>query len=277
MSTSISRSQSIIEDIILDSTEYTNKSNNPYTFTASMMGNDVLQNYLTVLYGSEKDTTINEATLGSVFHLGMERAIEAFRKDKHENKGYEDIARMFAEKNMQTKLNDWTISGTADLIIEYKNHEVEIHDFKLTKMYAINKMKTTEELYNHRYNLQLNILSWLHNRNNINGGQSYSLYIDAFAKDNKAIKQENVFHQIRGKLRPFVFLVNEITKKTDILQKYIESNEIPPVCEELWPRRLPNGTTINTKCSFYCSHGKTGKCPYYNPGTRELKAVISGW
>ncbi len=264
-----------LPNLMLKATEYSNRSDNPYTFTASMYGNEVLQNYLTVVNGTFPTQKIDDTTIGGIFHRGMEEIIRETIAD-HGREGLH----VSPEQNLQYTLpNGWTLSGTADLKIYDTNEQImEIHDFKLTKMYAIGKIR--EDLMNHNYTKQLQILmylDWKQEHGDPNYNPKYELVIDAFAKDAKAIQNEEVHHAISAPVIELGQLKQELLRKTDELQQYIESGEIPPACEDLWPRRMRNGTTINTKCTYYCSHGKSGKCPYFNPNTRQTVARVSNW
>lgn len=265
-----------VPNLMLKGTEYSNKSDNPYTFTASMIGNEVLQNYLTVVNGTFPTQKVDDTTIGSIFHRGMEEII------KEQEQSINDILLLGTEQNLQRILdNGWTLSGTADLKFATNlesDFNLNIHDFKLTKMYAIGKIR--EDLSGHNYTKQLNILKYLDYWERIESLApipTYNLVIDAFAKDAKAIQGEEIHHAIEVPEANNDVIEAEILQKTNELQQYIESGEIPPACEDVWPRRMRNGTTINTRCTFYCSHGKSGKCPYFNPNTRQTVARISNW
>lgn len=265
------RLSEFVPDLMLKATEYSNRSDNPYTFTASMIGNEVLQNYLTVVNGTFPTKKIDDTTTGSIFHKGMEQII------KEDARIPEGFSAVHAESNLQVQLGAWTISGTADLKMTTSDLSfVKIDDFKLTKMYAIGKIR--EDLHNHNYTKQLNVLRWLDVKYyKYFETPEYELVIDAFAKDPKAINGEEVYNPIQAPILPLDVVEAELLQKTNELQQYIESGDIPPQCTDLWPRRMRNGTTLNTKCALYCSHGKSGKCPYFNPNTRETVARVSNW
>jgi hypothetical protein len=129
-----------------------------------------------------------------------------------------------------------------------------------------------KDLLNHPYTKQLQVLDYL-----LATGTKIELFLDIFTKDAKAIENEKSYEQVEVPRANKNDLVAEILTQTDELQKYIESGEIPPQCEDVWVRKLKNGTTIPTKCALYCSHGKAGVCPYYQPSTRESVNRLTNW
>ena len=267
-------SNDFVKKVMLEGTKYSNKSKNPYTITASMIGNDLLQNYLTVINGSQPTKKIDDTVLGSVFHRGMEEIIK--EKLNGDSGGVTRDLSISTEQNLQHDLpNGWTVSGTADLkLVVLGSAHKSIRDFKLTKMYAINKIR--ENLAEHNYTSQLNVLKWLDSKD-YTGIGSYTLIIDAFAKDTKAVNGEEVHNPIEAPQKHNDVIEAELLQITNLLQQHVESGEIPDQCEELWIRRMRNGTSIPTRCAYYCAHGKSGKCPYYNPTTRETAARVSNW
>jgi len=106
-----------------------------YVISASMVANDMLQNYLTLVYGKVPEDHITDTTLGTVFHKGMESIIL-------DSMISPDTPPMWSELSMHTVLsNDWVLSGTADLIIMPEPGIFEIRDYKLTKNYTLKMMK----------------------------------------------------------------------------------------------------------------------------------------
>ncbi len=267
-----------LEKDILEATKYTSgyvNREDKYVISASMIGKEPLQNYLSILHGKIEADRVNDATLGSVFHKGMEEIMGA--------KVGEDEQIYAVEHSMHVELsNGWILSGTADLITEPTRGNFEIRDYKLTKDYA-HKMFMKEK-FNHDYTKQLQVLEALFRRGTarpvlING--PITLVCDYFIKDAKAInyekshRPEQVPNVVGTKdVNASDVTLAEAVKITDSLQSYIESGEVPPECKDNWTRNI-KGVTIPTKCELYCSH--KNHCPYYNPGTRNSVNLLANW
>jgi len=252
-----------LEQKIIDNTQYKSKytkREGEYVISASMVGKDLLQNYLSIIYGNHKNEKIDDTVLGTIFHNGLETMMK---------KG-DPEATLYPEYALSKKLkNGWMVTGTTDLLVSTGDH-YEIRDYKLTKQYALKMIK--KDLHNHPYSKQLNVLNFL-----LGNRTGTVLWLDIFTKDAKAIENENSYEAINVPLVDRETMEKEIIEETTKLQEYIESGEIPEQCEDVWIRKLKNGTTIPTKCALYCSHGKAGLCPYYQPTTRESVKRIANW
>ena len=266
------------EKAILAQTKYKRGFEPPedaYVISASMIAKDPLQNYLSILHGTQTEDVISDSTLGTVFHKGMQVVIN----DNIREKGINPDEHILVEHTMHKELkNGWFLSGTADLIIRRTDGTSDIEDHKLTKSYALKMIK--KDLNNHDYTVQLqalDLLNWNENPYPVEKKLQSTLVINVFCKDAKAIDKEPTFTPVTApntELQNFEERVVEITAS---LQAYIEEGEIPPICEDVWLRKLKNGTTIPTKCVLYCSMGKAGHCPYYKPTTRESVARLTNW
>ena len=270
-----------IKDIVLSGTEYVSgyiNTDDRYVISASMIGKEPLQNYLSILHGKVHNEEINDSTLGSVFHLGMEKIMIDYKvRANHDIWGIEHSMHVLLQ-------NGWIISGTADLITEEENNHYAIHDYKLSKTYAKTMMK--KELATHDYTKQLQVLEFLFINNNkrptlING--STVLACEFFVKDAKAINFESTHETIivpnkKGTVEhnASTEMEKEIIKITDELQTYLESGTVPPQCSDLW-WRVNKGKRIPIKCMLYCSHGSAGLCPYYDPKNQQSIERLANW
>ena len=274
-----------LKQMILQGTKYVSgyvNKNDDYVISASMVANDPLQNYLSIIHGKPTETEINDATLGTIFHKGMEQIVaEAIEAD-------EPLVEVIgSEVSMHTKLaNDWILSGTADLITTSEMADVEVHDYKLTKNYTRKMM--IKELHTHSYTKQLQVLEALLRDNmnevgihTING--DVKLVADFFLKDSKAINNEPTHNPLTAPnkagtsdMNGTEILFAEVIAITDSLQAYIESGQVPPQCSDTWPRSV-KGKIVHTRCALYCSHGKAGLCPYYKPSTQETVDRLTNW
>ena len=271
-----------VKNMVLEATQYVSgyvNKDDDYVISASMVGKEPLQNYLSIVHGKITDTDIGDNTLGSVFHKGMEQiAMEKVKSGTGKNI-------IGIEKPLYYKLpNDWILSGTADLILLDENNNVEIHDYKLTKSYA--HAMFLKEKFSHDYTKQLQVLDALiregdYRPEEVNG--QIELVVDYFVKDAKAINYEASFRPEPAPnktgtddMRAAEVTFAEVVAITDSLQGYIEAGQVPPECKDKWPRNI-KGTVIPTKCALYCSHGKAGLCPYYKPDTRKAVNRLAQW
>jgi len=273
-----------LEKDILEATAYKSgyvNEEDKYVISASMVAKEPIQNYLSILHGKIEADKVNDATLGSVFHKGME---EIMLNKQLKDIGEKDSSVIWGiEHSMHTELsNGWILSGTADLVVETIPGHFEIRDYKLTKSYA-HKMFLKEK-YGHEYTKQLQVLEALFRegkkRPKIIEGQT-TLVCDYFVKDSKAIEFE-VSHrpeQVPNKegiedVRASEVTLMEVVEITNSLQAYLESGEVPPECQDKWLRNV-KGVTIPSKCVLYCSHNKV--CPYYDANTRTTTNRLAGW
>lgn len=260
-----------LKKAVLEVTQYKNYKEQSYSFSASMSGNTVLQNYLTIVHGHQPDSDIGDNTLGSIFHLGMEQLVQKHTQDYL----------IATEQPASMDLGDWKITATADMKIFEKElipsmatQDVlkEIHDFKLTKKYAVEQIK--KDPYNHAYGKQLRINNVVHN-----GNDSVKLFIDAFIKDADKLKTEPSYVQIEVP-SDNSFTIEQLQEWTAELQGWIESGEVPPKCDDVWLRK-PKGFdyAIPSRCMFYCAHGRSGLCPHFKPNQQNRldQAIVSNW
>lgn len=272
-----------LKKLVLEATEYVsgyvNEDDN-YVISASMIGKDPLQNYLSLVHGKIHTEEIDDTTLGSIFHRGMEEIVlDKMKVDATINNNVK------TEHPMSWILNNgWVLSGTADLIVNHGGGKFSIHDHKLSKMYAKKMMK--KELHSHDYTKQLQALEALF-RKTMGGGAEITgdvdLFVEFFAKDAKAIEFEPTYEQVKMPNKRGTEETNgtnvtfmSIIEITDSLQAYIEAGEVPPQCKDLW-WRVHKTKRIPTKCALYCSHGKAGLCPHYNPSTRTEVERLTNW
>ena len=269
-----------LKGLITEGTKYVSgyvNEDDDYTISASMVANDPLQNYLSIVHGKGTEDEITDATLGSVFHLGMEQLV----REKMDT----DVAIIGAEVAMHHKLsNGWVLSGTADLIVEPEVGRFEIHDYKLTKKYT--RKMTEKDLYTSGYTKQLQVLDALFRRDTTaNQGKEINrdieLHCDFFLKDTIAVNFESVFQPLvipnkvgTSEMNAADVLFAEVVEITNSLQSYIEAGTIPPVCKDRWPRNV-KGTVIPSRCEFYCGHKNV--CPHYSPDPRKVADRLANW
>ncbi len=277
-----------LEKMILKETKYVSGfqgTDDQYMISASMIGNDMLQNYLSIIYGKgEPDDKFGDNTMGTVFHSGMERIVNIYNANKEDDNSYPLLT---PELSMFTKLsNGWILSGTADLIVETEPGRYEIRDYKLTKKYTVKKLK--EDMTNNSYVKQLQALSAIFRTESKywNGDtivEEPELIVDFFVKDSIAAKKEPVHTPIKvphksgtTEMKGSDVVLAEVVEITNSLQSYIESGTIPPICKDTWKKNV-GGRTIPMRCVMYCDHGKKGRCPRYQPSDIMQTTNVSNW
>lgn len=254
----------IVENIIHKGTKYVSGSKGDIPedalfLSASQVGAEPLQIYLRIMYGSQDKEEITDATLGTILHHGMEKIVNEQAEALHEESGVE----IDTEVPMHIQLpNRWYVTGTADLIVKNGN-SLEIHDYKFTKYYALKKFEEEKISWHpgmapHQYTLQLNTLRYLAEKMELADGE-VSMHIDYFIRDANKLKGEPVHRMVEP---PRLDGIEEIlTEKTDLIQSYIVNAEVPPVCSDLWPRKLNGKFIPDMRCQFYCD--MKSHCPYY--------------
>jgi len=269
-----------LEKDILKATAYKSgyvNEEDKYVISASMVAKEPLQNYLSIVYGKVEADSFNDATLGSVFHRGMEIIMHEKRRTDDEPGIVWGI-----EHSMDVELsNGWVLSGTADLILQPIPGHFEIRDYKTTKAYAHTMFK--KDVHNHDYTKQLQVLEALFREGNSRPAiiGSVTLVCDYFIKDAKALEFEKshrpeVVPNRMGTedVNASNVLLGEIVEITNKLQEHIEGATLPLKCKDTWPRKV-KGHTIHIRCQLYCSHNKV--CPYYDATTRTSVDRISAW
>ncbi len=235
-----------VEQTILDGTTYTgNKDANKRIFSASMLSNDMLQNFLKFKYGTQKQKVFGANTFGSCYHIGME---EIFKNQPN----------VETELSLSKQLdNGWTISGTLDLVL----HDYEIIlDHKTTTANTI--AKTKSEGRTSGYALQLGVYKYLlHAANSLD----YSGALGFVDKTHSFFKQ-NKFNQLELMKVP-TYSYDETEDKlytaTNALDEYLELDQEPPRCKNLFPYKPKGGgRTKNMRCIHYCDNNIN--CSHYS-------------
>lgn len=263
-----------VKELILDGTKYVSGSvdivpDDAFSISASQLGKEDLQVYLQMIYGNQPETEISDATLGTIFHKGMEcMALEA-----QEDQTVQD--QILIEHSMAWKLpNEWWFTGTADLV-HYNGSTFYIHDYKLTKNYTVKMFR--KNVLGHTYGLQMSGLAYLAGKNLMTKDDSVSCTVDFFLKDSNKMKFEPVHVPVTfAPLLPAT--VEElIVEKTNRIQDHIVNATIPPECKDTWIRKV-GGQTVKTMCEFYCS--QKNNCPYYKKKEQYKNSnvnLIASW
>ena len=246
-----------LEKIILDATEYSgNKKKEIRAISASAIGKEPIEIYLRYKHGVNQSENIEQTTLGSLLHLGLEHIFK-----KHDGFITEHD---FSEYELE---NGWKITGTSDLI---DMNTKTIHDYKMIKNFPIKKIK--EEGIENSYVQQLNVYRILA-ENEFN--TKFNTSILAFNKEGGINTrtgdlipsyEEISLPKIEDKI-----IINMALEKTNIVQEHIDNDTIPEKCEDVWLRKIKQ-KTVPMKCAFYCSY--SNECPHYNP---KKETILTSW
>ena len=238
-----------IDKNILKLTSYSGDKEPGKKISASMFGRDLLEIYLRIKYGVIEKFDMGANTFGSLVHKGLE-SMECDNCEK--------------EYSISIKRSDYDLSATIDLI----DHENKvIADYKFVKRYAFEKFDQYGS-----YAEQLRFSKYILSKEDPKY-KDYDMYLIMFIKD---FEESSVFK--KKEIYPIQYIKVEDTmdteKKIDLmieyLNKYIEKDEFPDQCSDLFWRRDPHlNRSVPMKCKKYCSYSDF--CPYYKAGKVELE------
>lgn len=247
-----------IEQRILAYVNDHESSKNPRSFSPSMLGNTLLQNFLIKVFGYQEEKSIGQNTLGSLLHKAMEHCM----RDE----------RVLNEQKYIIKMkNNVDLTFIIDMMILDENNLVKsIHDYKLTKIYTGKQIKKDK---NYSYNQQMQAYEFGLVELGLLSPHYDGMFLEMFYKDADALLKEPVYEQI--KVPSNKNIGDLLIQKSDELFSYIDEGEMPPECanEDKWFRKLRNGTTIPSRCQVYCSVSSV--CPYYKGET--VASALSSW
>ena len=212
--------------------------------SASQLGNDTLQLYLKYKHGGKESIIFDAATFGSIYHLGAEYA-------------FKDIDTVETEKSLSYELsNGWLVTGSIDLI-DHK-HKL-IVDHKTTTATSI--ASTQKEGKNSSYGLQQSVYRWLLKKNY---DLDYSAIL-AMVDKNFSYFKDNKFNQINFiEIDTHTIEDTEqlLLDKTNELQSYIDLDQEPGQCQNLFWYARKGQKRKAMKCLHYCDQSQ--HCPYFS-------------
>lgn len=233
-------------------------------FSASMLGNDMLQNYLSWKYGKSDKNKYGANTTGSIYQLGCDTAIETFNKNAD---GSDDKVLLLtglpryqsALRIQRTLHNGWTISGEMDQV----DHKLKvIIDNKMVSGIAFKEIMKND--IDHQYNLQLSTYQWLleptHGR--------YEAILSIVNKAGAAIRNDQ-YATLHLNTHSSEDIEAAFIAETDALSFYIDNDMIPERCDIF---KYGKTKDIPNRCALYCDHNH--HCPHYSDYKRE-KDLIS--
>ena len=230
-------------------------------FSASMLGNDMLQNYLSWKYGKSDKSKYGANTTGSIYQLGCDEAVNKYEKDVLEQgASVTYIARYESALRIQRTLpNGWTISGEMDQV----DHKLKvIIDNKVVNGTAFKEIMKND--IDHQYNLQLSTYQWLleptHGR--------YEAILSIVNKAGAAIRNDQ-YATLHLNTHSSEDIEAAFIAETDALSFYIDNDMIPERCDIFKYGKVKDRPA---RCALYCDHNH--HCPHYNSYKME-KDIIS--
>ena len=226
---------------VIEDYEYYDGKKAERKLSASQASKDLLELYL---YHTEEaqPSVFGKGEIGSIFHLGME---EMFKSQPRVVEG-EAVQEVRQQKTLS---NGWVIDGKSDMV-DFTDDI--IYDWKGMSASAYAVLRTNKRT--HRVNMQMAVYRWLF-------GVSYAethCFItnwDPCNPDHPATA-----YQI---FKPDMYEPEEIEAllidKTDLLDAHLAALKIPPKCTDVMPRRLRDGTFVNSKCMYYCNYSHVCK------------------
>ena len=233
------------EQMLLKASEYSgNKEPGKKTFSASMLGNEVLANYLKFMHGSQDSKVYGANTVGSLYQLGVDSAANLM-SEKYSS----------AERFTYELSNGWTISGETD---QFDKERKVIFDNKVTTATAIGKVRS--EGKNHGYALQMGVYKFLMFKKY---GEVYPAVLPmvdksySYFKANKNEQLEFVDIETHEPEEIEQLLLDA----TNELQQYIDLEQPPSQCKDLWFFGRKGQVKKKMRCIHYCD--QKVNCPYY--------------
>ena len=249
------------EAMLLKAAEYSgNKEPGQKKFSASMLGNDVLQNFLKFKYGSQDGNKFEANTLGSIYQLGVDEACE-IHNAKDENYKY-----VSAQRLKQTLSNGWEVSGEMDQFC--KEFEV-IFDNKVTTATAIGKVPT--EGKEHGYALQMGVYKWLMFKEY---GKLYPAVLPMVDKGYSYFKtnKTNQLNFVEVDTYSPEEIETKLLEATNELQHYIDLDITPERCHNVWPMKRKGEAMKPMRCIHYCDNSMY--CPHYSSGYHDINDLM---
>jgi len=227
-------------------------------FSASMLGNDMLQNYLSWKYGKSDKSKYGANTTGSIYQLGCDSAVTK-NKDIIGSFDQAEPRYQSALRIQRTLSNGWTVSGEMDQV----DHKLKvIIDNKMVSGIAFKEIMKND--IDHQYNLQLSTYQWLleptHGR--------YEAMLSIVNKAGAAIRNDQ-YATLHLNTHSSEDIEAAFIAETDALSFYIDNDMIPERCDIF---KYGKTKDIPNRCALYCDHNH--HCPHYSDYKRE-KDLIS--
>jgi hypothetical protein len=251
---------------LLSSTHYSgNTDANTKIFSASSLGNDMLQTYYSWKYGKKDKEKFGANTVGTIYQLGCDAAIDKFNANAD---GSDDkvllltgLPRYESALRVKRQLsNGWTVSGEMDHV----DHKLKvIIDNKVISNFKYKDIM--KNLPDNDYNIQLGVYKWLLE-------PTYGEYEAILAIVNKggAAVRNDIYTLLHLNVHPTDIIEEAFINETNQLQFYIDNDIVPPQCDI---NKYGKTKDVPNRCALYCEHNV--HCKYYSPYRRDMDIIAS--
>lgn len=228
-------------DLIREYDFYTGEPTRERVSVSEIASGDILQMVLKRINKIPKAKKLTQATLGSIFDLGVKSLILKLNEQFKEN--------FAAGERIEKELpNGVVLAGEPDIL---HSTPKEIYDAKLTKIYAMEQCVTHTD---HQYRLQLNLYDYL-----LGGG--HDLYLLWGLKDQfEGMSRGKVCDYHDALIEQSVARINEgsmiqlAVMKSSEMQRVIDGQApLPEKCDDTW--------RDDVRCKYYCECRDF--CDYY--------------
>jgi hypothetical protein len=247
------------KNTLVAATEYSgNKEPQARIYSASSLGSDTLQSYLSWKYGRSEKGSFNASTIGSIYQIGCDAICDAATEAEFINSDITKISEVkyVSKHRMKYELpNGWIISGETDQI-DIKN-EV-IFDNKVISGSAYKEIIKNSP--DHDYNLQQAVYQFLLEKTK---NSRFEAVLAIVNKGGAQIRND-IFTLLHLNTHPSDIIEAALIAETDALQYYIDNDAIPPICDIF---KYGKTKDIPNRCALYCSHNH--HCPYYSEHKKE--------
>jgi len=243
-------------ELLISMTQYTgNTTANKKIFSVSSLGVEPLQNWLKYKYGSDDKPSFTAATIGTIYQLGCDSAVDKLNKQSDEDSKYITGYRWESALRIKRELpNGWIISGEMD----HLDHKLKvIIDNKVISGSAYKEiMKNSPD---HDYNLQQAGYKWLLEPTH----GAYEAILAIVNKGGAAVRND-IYMLLHLNTYTTQEMEEAFITATNDLQFYIDNDLTPEECDIF---KYGKTKDVPNRCALYCSHNH--HCPYYSPFKKE--------
>jgi hypothetical protein len=233
-------------------------------FSASMLGNDLLQNYFKIKFGITKSNIFSASEFGSIYQLGVDSAVE---NASEEYKIFKNKTRL--EYKLE---NGWIISGEIDQLCDEK---CVIFDNKVT--YTTSIKKTKKEGKDGQYALQMAVYKLLLKKSYKTKCKEYVSVLPMIDKYYSNFKEmeTNQLNFVEIDTYSIEEIEDKLIERTNKLQEYLDLGTEPNECANLFlykPKKTGR-KALRMRCLHYC--GYKDVCKYYQKANYNNNQFIN--
>jgi len=268
--------EKIYKEIILNSTQYSGeKKKRQKILSASQLLIDPIAWRLKYEHGVIERDNIGQNTIGSLLQLGIDECVDKY------NKKHTEIHALYAQRFTATLINDFTLSGEIDQLIEVDD-TLWIIDNKLIKHGKFEQIKK-EGAYN-EYALQVRAYKYLLQQYDHYSKYNIRMVLFLWFKDGTKFGKKPLtdyeLYEIEDNFSNSEFEKEILYPKVlDLEESLVIPSENLEQCSNLfWNNRGKGEKSEPFKCMYFCDYNKY--CPHYKKynkgaGRKNLINLIS--